>query len=108
MYEEVDSNEDVTKLRNDANNIRQIHLEEIVKGIIERKINLGTKLIAYKNFENMIIHSLRSDNLAVSVQSDRLLELFKILKKNKAKVSLNSDMNNDSLFQCLTNNRGRD
>jgi len=57
-------------------------------------------MIAFKNFENVVLHSLRYENFTISIKTDLLSTLIQKLNKNKKTVSLIEPFE-DSLFKWL-------
>jgi len=58
-------------------------------------------MIAFKNFENVVLHSLRCDNFTISIKTDLLSTLIQKLQKNKKTVSLIEPFEQDSLFKWM-------
>jgi len=78
---------------------------ELLRNIIDRSINLGPNMISFKNFENLVLHSLRCDDFTISVKTDLLYTLLTKLSKNKKTVSLLEPPEQDSLFKWLPSNK---
>jgi hypothetical protein len=78
-------------------------IPEMLKNIIDRSSNLGPNMISFKNFENLVLHSLRCDNFTISVKTDLLSTLLNKLHKNKKTVALLEPPEQDSLFKWFSN-----
>lgn len=78
---------------------------ELLRNIIDRSINLGPNMISFKNFENLVLHSLRCDDFTISVKTDLLYTLLTKLSKNKKTVALLEPPEQDSLFKWLPSNK---
>ena len=52
---------------------------EIVRSIIDKIHNLGEGMISFKNFENLVLHSLRPENYTLVIPSKSLCKLLRLL-----------------------------
>jgi len=58
-------------------------------------------MISFKNFENVVLHSLRYDNFTISIKTDLMSTLIQKLSTNKKTISLIEPFEQDSLFKWL-------
>ena len=61
------------------------------------------QLISYKNFENMVIHSLEQDNFRVCISKKLVVGIMKIIKNNENSISLQFPASNDPVIKLLSN-----
>jgi hypothetical protein len=74
---------------------------EILKFITEKSNNLGVNLISFKNFENLVLHSLKAENYQITIKTKTIHKMCKILWENSKDCSLLMSLESDSLFKWI-------
>ena len=59
------------------------------------------QIVSYKNFENMILHSLEQDNFHVRMSKKLIVNLMKIIIKNPDSISLQYPAKNDPIIKLI-------
>eukprot|EP00347_Sterkiella_histriomuscorum_P003316 403364752 len=84
-------------------NLKLIHLQQSYKGMILTRIidKNPMKQISFKNFENLILHSLESEGHTITIRNRSLGKLINILRDNPKQLAQVQPQTNDPLYQLL-------